>query len=708
MMDTHREAFREEARELLGELETSLLELENTPADTDLIGRVFRAMHTIKGSGAMFGFDRIASFTHGIETVFDAVRTGRIPVTKQLIGQTLRAGDQIRRMVDAPDDALTTDEQTEAISQSFRDMLCEGPGSGKDDANPAPPPGASAAEPPGREATYRIRFRPNRGLFASGTNPLLLLRELGELGTARVLALTEQIPALDEIDPESCYTAWDVILTTRQDRNALCDVFIFVQDDCELTIDVIDEEGGDAEPGPGRIGEILLDRGVINPESLREALGAHKKIGELLVDSGAVGADQLEAALVEQKHMRAIREKRQATESAASIRVPAERLDRLVNMVGELVTVQSRLSQLSGQGNDTALIQVAEEVERLTAELRDNTMSIRMLPIGTMFSKFQRLVRDLSAELGKEIVLQTEGAETELDKNVIEKLNDPLVHLIRNCIDHGIEAPLVRRESGKPAQGTVRLEAEHSGANVLIRIGDDGAGLDGEAIRNKAIEKGLVTPEAVLSEKELFALILMPGFSTAKQVTNVSGRGVGMDVVKRGIDALQGTIDIASRKGAGTVISLKLPLTLAIIDGLLVRIGFSHYIMPLSAIEECVELTRRDVEAGHGKHLAEIRGEIVPYIRLRDQFAIDGPVPEIEQIVTVRIDGQRIGFVVDEVVGGHQTVIKSLGRIYRNVEAVSGATILGDGRVALILDLPKLVAKAELDEKDTRREAGGR
>jgi two-component system chemotaxis sensor kinase CheA len=705
MMDKHKEAFREEARELLVELEASLLELEETPADTDLIGRVFRAMHTIKGSGSMFGFDEIASFTHGIETVYDAVRNGRIPVTKALIDRTLLAGDQIRRMVDAPDGAPVADEQTDAIEKSFRDMLHEGPDPAENGERSAPPPGGSAVEAPDGPITYRIRFRPDKGLFSSGTNPLLLLRELCELGTGRVLALTEQIPGLAEIDPEACYTAWDVILTTQQEINAIRDVFIFIEDDCELTIDVIDEEGSfNAEPVGGRIGEILLDRGVIKPEALHEALGAHKRIGELLVDSGAVGTDQVQAALAEQQHIREIREKRQATESAASIRVPAERLDRLVNMVGELVTVQSRLSQLSGQGNDSALIQVAEEVERLTAELRDNTMSIRMLPIGTMFSKFQRLVRDLSAELGKEILLKTEGAETELDKNVIEKLNDPLVHLIRNCIDHGIEKPEVRTKSGKPAQGTVRLEAEHSGANVLIRIGDDGAGLDGEAIRNKAIEKGLVAPEAMLSEKELFSLILMPGFSTARQVTNVSGRGVGMDVVKRGIDALQGTIDISSSMGAGTTISLKLPLTLAIIDGLLVRIGVSHYIMPLSAIEECVELTRKDVDAAHGKHLAEIRGEIVPYIRLRDQFAIHGDIPEIEQIVTARIDGQRIGFVVDEVVGEHQTVIKSLGRIYRAVEDVSGATILGDGRVALILDLPKLVAKAESAEKHTGNE----
>ena len=343
-------------------------------------------------------------------------------------------------------------------------------------------------------------------------------------------------------------------------------------------------------------------------------------------------------------------------------------------------------------------------MERLTAELRDNTMSIRMLPIGATFSRFERLVRDLSTELGKEIILNTEGAETELDKTVIEKLNDPLIHIIRNSIDHGIEMPEARKAAGKPEQGTVHLSAEHSGANVFIRISDDGAGLDAEAIRAKAVEKGLIASDVVLSEKEIFSLTLMPGFSMAKNITNVSGRGVGMDVVKKGIDALHGTIEIVSKKGIGTTITLKLPLTMAIIDGLLVQIEDVHYIMPLAAIEECVELTRDDVASAHGKHIARIRGEIVPYIRLREMFMHGGIAPAIEQIVTARIDGGRVGFVVDQVVGQHQTVIKSMSRMYRDIEYMSGATILGDGNVALILDLPKLAQHSEMIEKQARHD----
>jgi two-component system, chemotaxis family, sensor kinase CheA len=336
-------------------------------------------------------------------------------------------------------------------------------------------------------------------------------------------------------------------------------------------------------------------------------------------------------------------------------------------------------------------------VERLITELRDNTMSIRMLPNGNTFSKFKRLVRDLSAELGKQITLVTEGEETELDKTVIEKLNDPLVHLIRNSIDHGIETPAVREKTGKRKEGTVKLIAEHSGANVLIHIIDDGAGIDPEALRLKAIEKGIIHPEDILTEKDIYNLIFAPGFSMAQKVTNVSGRGVGMDVVKRAIDALSGTIEIKSKKDEGTTITLKLPLTLAIIDGLLVRIGDTFFVLPLSSIEECVELTREDIRRMHGKNVTHIRGEIVPYIPLREKFQIAGDPPAIEQIIISRNSDGRIGLVVDQVIGQHQTVIKTMGKFYRHIKEISGATILGDGTVALIIDIPQLIQRAILE-----------
>ncbi len=701
MMDKHREAFREEAQELLGELEAALLELEKTPDDADLIGRVFRAMHTIKGSGAMFGFEAIAAFTHDVETVYDLVRGGKIPVTKPLIDMTLAAGDEIRKMVETSEEPAGQNDHVDSLTRSFRAILDEHqkPASGGDKKTT---PAASKHQAPARSVTYRIRFLPTPDLFASGTNPLLLLNELRSLGTCTVVAHREKLPALSEIDPETCYTYWDIILTTDREINAIQDVFIFVEDSCELKIDIIDEEGQlDADQGYKKLGEILVERGDLTVDEIKKALGSHKRIGELLVESGLVAVDKVESALVEQQHIREERQKRQAAESTATIRVPAVKLDNLVNMVGELVTIQSRLSELSIRLGDPALTQVAEEVERLTGDLRENTMSVRMLPIGTTFSKFQRLVRDLSAGLGKDVALQTEGGETELDKTVIERLNDPLIHLIRNCIDHGIERPEARAAMGKPVQGTVHLSAEHSGAFVFIRIRDDGAGLDSEAIRAKALEKRMIPPDAPLSERELYALIFAPGFSTAKEVTNVSGRGVGMDVVKKSIDALQGSIEVESRKGTGTTVILKLPLTMAIIDGLLVRIGEVQFILPLSAVDECVELSRQQVADAHGRNLVAIRGELVPYIPLRRRFNIAGEPPEIEQIVTTRVDGGRIGLVVDQVIGEHQTVIKPLGRMYRGVDEVSGATILGDGRVALIIDIPKLISKAAMEEEST-------
>jgi two-component system, chemotaxis family, sensor kinase CheA len=695
MIESQRQAYKEEAYELLAELETSLLAMEEAPDDAELIGRVFRALHTIKGSGAMFGFDDIAAFTHEVETVFDLVRNDKMSVTKTLVDLTLAAGDQIRRMLDGADGGASADTtRAEAIIEALRELL---PGNHDPEAA-AQQPVPVSIDDVNREVTYRILLRLDRDIFSGGTNPILLLNELRSLGECQIIAHTRAIPELEALNPEECHTTWDVILTTRRGIDAIKDVFIFVEDACELSIEVIAATGAlDEEFPPRMLGEILIDRGFVSREGLQEALGEQKRIGQVLVDKGLVEPSMIESALAEQQRVRAVRKKQVQEDPASSIRVPAERLDALVNLVGELVTVQARLSQTVAALDHTGLASISEEVERLTAELRDNTMSIRMLPIGTTFSKFKRLVRDLSNELGKDVIMVTEGADTELDKTVIERLNDPLVHLIRNCIDHGIELPAAREAAGKPGQGTVHLSAIHSGANVLIRITDDGAGLDLEAIRAQALERGLIAANAGLSEIETFALVFAPGFSTARKITNVSGRGVGMDVVKRNIEALRGSIDLNSQKGAGTTVTLKLPLTLAIIDGLLVQVGDGHFVLPLSIVEECVDLTHEDVARAHGRHLTYVRGEIVPYVRLRERFQINGDAPVEEQIVITECANSKVGFVVDKVIGQHQTVIKNLGRMYRNVEGISGATILGDGTVALIIDIPRLVETATAD-----------
>jgi two-component system chemotaxis sensor kinase CheA len=695
-----REAFKEEAQDLLAELEAALLELEEAPGDEEHIGRVFRVMHTIKGSGGACEFTDVSAFTHEIENFFDLVRKGKIAVTKEIIDLTLRARDRIKEMFDAYyRGGAITPGLTEEIQSQFKRLIPAGMGAQK--ASPArTAKQADSKEASGKQVTYRIQFRPAPDILAEGTNPLDLLHELSGLGSYKAVAHTDDIPFLEDFNPDLCYTSWDIILTTAQGINAIEDIFIFVKDSSDIKIKIVDEDGsaeGD-EAADKKLGEILLERGDIGPADLQQALKSKKRVGEVLVETGVVTNDKVEAALAEQEHVREMRDRRQISETASSIRVSTDKLDGLVDLVGELVTVQARLSQTAASGNDPVLLSIAEEVERLTADMRDRTMSIRMLPIGTTFSRFRRLVRDLGQELGKDVELVTEGAETELDKTVIEKLGDPLVHLIRNSIDHGIEAPGVRAAARKPRVGTISLSAVHSGAHVLIEIRDDGAGLDRDSVRAKAIERGMIRDDADLTDKEVLGLVLLPGFSTAKTVTNVSGRGVGLDVVKRAIDALRGTIEISSDKGTGTVITLRLPLTLAIIDGFLTKVGEEHFIFPLSLVYECVELTAGVSATGNNKHMITVRGHIVPYVRLREQFSIAGAGPAIEQIVIVQVEQKRIGFVVDHVVGGHQTVIKNLGTYYREVKGLSGATILGDGTVALVLDVPKLVQIAEADE----------
>jgi len=694
MIEPQVETFREEAAELLAELESSLLDLEDRPDDDELVDKVFRALHTIKGSGAMFGFDAIAEFTHEVETVFDLVREGRVKVSGELVSLALAARDQIIGMLEVGDqEDGQKDSKAVSIIAALKALSPADDSSSSPSAKPMAEKKHDKADHP---RTFRIRFRPHQHLLANGTNPLSLLNELREMGDCAVVAHTEEIPLLDKIDAETCYTYWDIILTTTVGEQQVREVFIFVEDDCELSIKLIDDGlGGDEEYDYKMLGEILIDRGDISDMELKKKLATQKRIGQVLIETKVVNQSKVEAALIEQEYVRTVRRHRQENNMGSSIRVGSDKLDKLVDLVGELVTVQARLTRKATDGADPELTLIAEEVERLTEELRDNTMSIRMLPIGTLFEKFKRLVRDLSQDLGKEIEMVVEGAETELDKTVIDTLNDPLVHLIRNSIDHGIEMPADREACGKPKTGIVRLTAEHSGANVLIRIHDDGAGLDPEILRRKALEKGLIAADTELSEQDLYNLIFAAGFSTAKMVTDVSGRGVGMDVVRRAIESLGGTIEISSAQGSGTAITLRIPLTLAIIDGLLVKIGTGFYVMPLAAVEECTEISREEADIAKQRNTMPFRDEMLSYLSLRQQFKINGEMPALEQVVTVKNGDSRIGFGVDRVVGQHQTVIKNLSKVYREVKGISGATILGDGTVALILDVNMLMNIAE-------------
>jgi two-component system chemotaxis sensor kinase CheA len=694
MIDAHRQAFKEEANELLSELESSLLELEEVPNDHELIAKVFRALHTIKGSSGMFGYDDITMFTHDIENVYDHIRKGEIAISKHIIDLTLLARDQIATMLNETNSGID-EEKTREILNGFRGIISDFKSKSSkeipDEVEKSDKPFAPAIL--AKRSTYYISFKPEQTIFLSGTNPLLLVNEIKELGSSVVFTNFQSVPYINEINPEYCYATWEILLITDKGIDSIKDVFIFVEDQCELKIEIVDENCSYINEAALYSFEDLLVSNVNDAQFNFESL-QHDFISQLVE---AASTRPKEKTLV--TRVKEAAEAHHEAESVSSIRVRADKLDELVNLVGELVTLQARLSQIASTSTDVTIISISEEVEQITWALRDSALNIRMLPIGTTFSKFKRLVRDLSKELGKQVELTTEGAETELDKTVIERLNDPLVHIIRNSIDHGIETPEARTKANKPTTGSVKLSAAQSGGSVLITIADDGAGLDKEAIRNKAISLGMINENAELTDSEIYTMIFMAGFSTAKKVTNVSGRGVGMDVVRKAIENLRGVVEVNSKRGEGTQITLKLPLTLAIIDGLLVNITHDFFVMPLSTVVECIELTQQDIDNSHGRHLVNIRGDIIPYVNLRERFQIDGSRPDIEQVVIADIKGTRVGFLVDKVVGQHQTVLKTLGRVYKDIEGISGATILGDGTLALILDVLKLAEKEELEEK---------
>ncbi len=724
MIEKFKEAFREEAAELLNNLEATLLELEEDPSNMDTISSVFRTMHTIKGSSAMFGFDEISYFTHEIESIMDLLREGAFVADRILIDLTLRARDLISLMF--TDTGAEVHVSAEALVAEFknhsakriaakikeREAASELPGNLA--VSPGSPfPASDSGSGPGVDSPlvspsthenerFHIRFVPGTDVFRNGTKPLLLLDELRSLGEISLAPLTGRIPNLSAIDPESCYVAWEINLTTDKGEDAIRDVFIFVEDSSEIQIEK-ETPGGNALDFESeeikRIGDILVERGITTLDKIESVAGSQKRLGEILVSERIATPEQVKSALDEQNHLRKLKESRQQDLSTTSIRVASEKLDALVDLVGELVTLQARLNQTSSNLRDAGLSIISEQFERLVSQLRDNTMSIRMLPIGSTFSKFRRLLRDLASELGKEIDLVTSGAETELDKTVIERLGDPLVHIIRNSVDHGVELPARREAAGKPRKGTVTLSAIHSGAHVLIEVSDDGGGLDTERILSKAIERGIVAEGAVLGEQELFQLIFAPGFSTSQTVTKVSGRGVGMDVVKREIDALGGLVSVFSKRGEGTTISLRIPLTLAIIEGLLVRVGSENYVIPLASVDGCIEIQGRQHEGqGTGRRMLDYRNEILPYVGIRELYDVAGVPPDIEQIVVVNANDARIGFVVDQVVGDYQTVIKPLGRMFKSADGLSGATILGDGTVALIVDVNRLGLVAQQEE----------
>jgi two-component system chemotaxis sensor kinase CheA len=699
-MDALHEVFFEEATELLADMENTFLALETTPEDDELLNTIFRCVHSIKGAASMFGFTDLSQFAHDFESVLDRVRHHQVAVTQPVVNLLLRAADMLKSLlaqikgegaVDAAGrDAIVADLQSLMHDQPMPPVAIA-------PSQPTPPPAVRL-----NAHVYEIIFKPGRDAFHKGVDAAEILQRLPRLGDVCDVQVDMQaLPPLNMLDPEECYLGWTIQFCTTEDADMVEALFEEAREGSVLQVTEIGEAMQSTSQTPEAdvvplLGQILLQEEAVRPQDLDTALSRHKKLGELLVEQGALNPKQLDQALEKQQQLH---HKQEAT----SIRVNTEKVDKLINLVGELVITQSMVAQLIAGFTPDRLPQLEEAVtqmDRHARDLQERVMAVRMLPIRMLFSRFPRVVRDLSQAQGKRVTLETSGEETELDKTVIEQISDPLTHLVRNSIDHGIEAPEVRQQAGKPAAGHLYLKAYQQSGNIYIEVIDDGQGLDRERIVAKAVQNGLVALDQQLTEEEVFALIFRPGFSTAEKVTEVSGRGVGMDVVKRNVEALNGSISVQSERGRGTTLKIKLPLTLAILDGQLLQVGDTSYVLPLVSIVESVRPQRESLNTVFGEaETVTIRGRVLPLLRLHRLFGVTPRAEDPTQglVVIVEHDGRKSALLVDELLGQQQVVIKSLEANFKKVDGIAGATILGDGCVALILDVPGLMALSKND-----------
>ncbi len=715
------DAFFEESFEALDAMEAALLKLDVGAPDPEIINTIFRVAHSIKGGSATFGFSDIASFTHSLETLLDELRGGRMAVSVAISDLLLKSVDVMRDMLRAVQGKLPIDAQRVADLQFDLELAIARR------SEPAPVAAASAAETPAAETPaaetpllasppaaaagaasrggWRIQFRPYPQFFARGNDPLRMLRELAALGDVEVATDTAELPVLAELDPQACYLAWTIELAGDADEDAIREVFDWATGECDLHIERVgaaapdagsldapaEARSGVAEPAVPALAQVVpLEPAARTAAAANGSARAETPHGNPAERTSGSAAERAGGSAAERGGVSGIGD-------SGSIRVSVENIDELMNTVGELVITQAMLSQLSRVLEGPAAEQFRSglaQLERNMRELQESVMRVRMLPISFVFSRFPRMVRDLAQRLGKQIELKLTGEHTELDKTVLEKIGDPLVHLVRNSIDHGIEKPAARAAAGKPPAGTVHLDACHRGGNIAVEVSDDGGGLDKDRILAKARERGLVAPSDQLTDEQIYELIFLPGFSTAEQTTDLSGRGVGMDVVRRNIKELGGKIEVRTERGRGSRFIITLPLTLAIVDGQSVAVGTETYIVPLTSIIESLQLKPEHVNrlAGRGE-VFSFRGHYLPVIRLHEIFGVEPRARELHQglVVVVEGDGRRVGLFVDDLLGQQQVVIKSLEANYGYVEGVSGATILGDGSVALILDLSGLI-----------------
>ncbi|WP_439695767.1 chemotaxis protein CheA [Mucilaginibacter sp. AW1-7] len=654
-MDQYQQNFSDDAMEVIADMEKSLLLMETSPDDPALIQQVFRAMHTLKGNSSMFGFKVITEFTHHLESIYEHVRSGQKKITKEIIDVTLDSLDHLTYLAKNQGELdiqhqKTHDSLTARVVKILKDILA----GVNIENNPLGPVAQTAAYENNGLKNYHIIFAPDKEIFYNGTNPVYLLEELQTLGNCTVIPNIDDIPSLQDIEPTYCYTSWDIYLATGVDIDTIREVFVFVEGRCKLEINLM--------PQPE---EAMLQQ--------NESAGYPEEAKDVVPQvSKTAAAEPVKKNVI------------------SSIRVPSERLDSLMSLVSELMTLQAKLGTLTDQNPQSELLAVTENLEKISTRLRDNAFSMCLVPIKNMLNPFNRLVRDLANELNKEIDFVTEGTDTELDKNIMEGLADPIMHLLRNSIDHGIEYPDDRVKAGKKRHGKILFKAFCAGVNVYIEIQDDGKGIDPQKIRDKAIQKGIIGKDEVLSEKEIFNLIFLPGFSTAEQVSEISGRGVGMDVVKRRIEDIRGQIKITSQPNTGTTITIKLPITVSIIDGLLVKINDVSFVIPLAAVDRCFEAPAVQ-QLNRFNNLIILDGEQIPFISLSEEFDGKENLSGSQEIILVYYDEKRVALIVDNIVGKFQAVLKPLGRYFQNMDHISGATILGDGKIALVLDTNKVV-----------------
>lgn len=650
------EVFFEEAFEGLNTMESGLLELNPEKPNSETINNIFRAAHSIKGGAGTFGFNHVSTFTHGVETLMDEVRSGDKPVTDELIQLLLESVDYMKQMLQ---DAQAGREISEQQLQTYLAALTAYQEGGEQ------PTATSVAVESEVHAAWKIEFKPEEGLFQSGNDPYRILRELSELGDVEPRLDASKLPSLADIEPENCYLSWELSLhESEASESSIVEVFEWVENEAEIHITPREEE--------------VVYELAPEPEEPSQP------------EAPAVDIEKPEVISA-------------TTPEVTSIRVNIDRVDMLVNLVGELVITQSMLSRFREKEGDVdidEMIRGIEQLEENTRELQEQTMRIRMLPVDNVFQRMPRLVRDLSKSLGKEVELIINGRSTEVDKTVLEKISDPLTHLVRNCLDHGVETPEARKAAGKPGAGTVEISAYHEGGSIIIQVKDDGRGLNREAILKKALANGIIDADAELSDTQIDQLIFSPGFSTAESVSDVSGRGVGMDVVKNNIEQLNGHIDVHSEDGKGSRFTIKLPLTLAIIEGQLVRVGTDIFIVPILSIVKSTKIKPEDYNVVAGESsLFKLEDSYIPVVSLKDTYRINSDYKHVTDGILVIIDAvNRFGILVDEVLGQQQVVVKSLETNFKEVPTISGATILGDGTVAMILDMPGLLRETQKRE----------